>query len=485
MIEKIRLDRLLSNLGLCTRSKALSFINTNKVTVQGQKTTPKSKVSIDEVRIAGKQLENTKLLTIAVHKPDGYVCSTEKTADHKLIYDLLPKEFIKRSPTLSVAGRLDKWVTGLVLMSQDGKLVERIITPKDDSVGKIYEVVCKERFNGREKDEFGSGQLMLRSETEPCKPAKFELLDDELNKARITLYEGRYHQVRRMMAAMGNRAMEIHRTRIGPIELGELPVGQWRHLTSEEIAELEKIKVSKSAITKRSYNRKKALSDKDGGEDEDDEEGDQRLQAELANEPEEDDENDEDYQRKLKELIEDEERIANSRAVAAEQREQQKQQHETEAKVAGSAAEKIDPRDLETNEQMQAEIHAAIMAKNKDVRFNRRGEVMGINEDPDIDVTAEDLENLVKDDPDYKAFLREEPDEDDEFDEDDDDYYERKLAESEMDDGQSDEILPGLDASEKPSNFSRKSKPKSNFANEYKRRQRLQQSKSKPKRKER
>ncbi|EGC31101.1 hypothetical protein DICPUDRAFT_157085 [Dictyostelium purpureum] len=260
--KKLRIDRLLSNLGIVERSSVPRFLNEKRVTISGKKATLSSKASPDEVRIDGKLIENPSALHLALHKPSGYICSTVNDGDHKVVYDLLPKDFQSRKPIPSIAGRLDKWVTGLVIFSQDGKLVERIITPKDDGCGKDYEVVLKNKLGGDEIGVFESGGLMLRGEEAPCKPAKLEILDESKNKVKVTLFEGRYHQVRRMFAANDNKALEIHRTRIGPVELGDLPVGKWRHLTEKEIQDLYNIQVSQSK-KKRDYKEIKKDKEKD------------------------------------------------------------------------------------------------------------------------------------------------------------------------------------------------------------------------------
>ncbi|KAK5581676.1 hypothetical protein RB653_001713 [Dictyostelium firmibasis] len=253
--RKLRVERILSNLGVCERGRVPQFLREKRVTVLGKKVTPSTKVNAKDIKIDGKPIENSGPLHIAVHKPSGYICSTVNDGDHKVIYDILPKEFFKRKPILSIAGRLDKWVTGLVVMSQDGKLVDRIITPKDDGCGKDYEVVLKDKLVGDEAEAFENGTMMLRGETIPCKPAKLQVLDVEKNKVKVTLYEGRYHQIRRMFASTENKAVEIHRTRIGPVELGDLELGKWRYLTETELKELYSIKIDQT-IDKR--DKKKA-----------------------------------------------------------------------------------------------------------------------------------------------------------------------------------------------------------------------------------
>ncbi|EFA76944.1 hypothetical protein PPL_09696 [Heterostelium album PN500] len=478
--------------GLCSRSKALSYIGINRVTVLGQKVSPKTKVNVEDVRIMGKKLENTnpyilyyyyysKRLTIAVHKPNGYICSNAREGDHKIIYDLLPPEFAKRLPTLSVAGRLDKWVTGLVLMSQDGKIVERIITPKDDSFGKIYDVVCKAPFKGNEAEAFESGTMMLRSEEEPCKAAKFEVLDNDRNLARLTLYEGRYHQVRRMMAALDNKAMEIHRIKVGPIDLGDLPAGKWRYLTEEEMEKIKAIQVTKSALTKKKYNKKKLDNSRaDAGEDDidEDDEGMDDIDEDEEDEGDDDDFNEDDfmdelekedlekqrkskskevydaeYNRKLQTLIRDEKIQSGLIGVSAEEEEQS----------PAVVPEGVDPRDLITNEEVQEQLRKAILAKRSNVRFNKRGEVMGMFEREEDEITETDASRLIEEDSEYQEFLKE----DDQDDQDDQffDGFSKKDGEDMEDDD--DNLLSGLNTRDRTmyKNSLPSSKKKSNKKN--------------------
>jgi len=140
---------------------------------------------------------------------------------------------------LGVAGRLDKWATGLVVMSQVGKFVNNLISPKNKfGFKRVYEVQFEKPFNGNEKEIFASGKLYLRGEEKPLLPAKFEVLDDDRSSgryvARITLLEGRYHQLRRMIGAIGNTALNIHRTQVGPLKLENVDVGLWRPITERE-----------------------------------------------------------------------------------------------------------------------------------------------------------------------------------------------------------------------------------------------------------
>ena len=166
-----------------------------------------------------------------LNKPDGYTCSSEDPGS--TIYDLLPERYAHRNPGLNPIGRLDKDTTGLLLMTDDGKLLHKIIHPKSNCL-KIYHAVLDRPLEGHEGELFASGTLVLNSETKPLLPAKLEVLGEK--EALITLHEGRYHQVRRMFAAAGNHVLDLKRVSIGGLRLpDDLEEGDWRELSAEEL----------------------------------------------------------------------------------------------------------------------------------------------------------------------------------------------------------------------------------------------------------
>ena len=140
-----------------------------------------------------------------------------------------------RSPLLSTVGRLDRDTSGLLLMTDDGQLLHRIVSPKSH-LPKVYEATLAQDLRGDEVALFASGTLLLESETTPLAPATLDVLGPR--HARLTLTEGRYHQVRRMFAATGNHVEALHRTRVGGLSLGELPAGQWRVLGDDDLSTL-------------------------------------------------------------------------------------------------------------------------------------------------------------------------------------------------------------------------------------------------------
>jgi 16S rRNA pseudouridine516 synthase len=168
-------------------------------------------------------------MLLMLHKPVGYTCSTKDVG--RLVYDLLPPRFRLRSPVLSSVGRLDRDTSGLLLMTDDGALLHRITSPKSH-LPKVYEATLAAELRGDEAAVFAAGTLMLDGEKEPLAPATLELLSPRL--ARITTIEGRYHQVRRMFAAVGNHVEALRRTHIGGLDLGTLAPGEWRLLEAAD-----------------------------------------------------------------------------------------------------------------------------------------------------------------------------------------------------------------------------------------------------------
>ena len=168
-----------------------------------------------------------------LHKPVGYTCSTRDPG--RIVYDLLPPRFRLRSPLLSTVGRLDRDTSGLLLLTDDGALLHRIVSPRAH-LPKLYEATLAHDLRGDEAALFASGSLQLESENTPLAPAQLDVVDPR--HVRLTLTEGRYHQVRRMFAAVGNHVLALHRSRVGGLELGELPSGAWRVLAADDVARL-------------------------------------------------------------------------------------------------------------------------------------------------------------------------------------------------------------------------------------------------------
>jgi len=230
----MKLVKLVANLGYGSRKQVASMFREGRITdADGEVLYADDKVGHDAIRIDGEPLDPPAGLVLMLHKPVGYTCSTKDPG--RIIYDLLPPRFRLRSPLLSTVGRLDRDTSGLLLLTDDGQLLHRIVSPKSN-LAKVYEATLAQDLRGDEAAVFASGTLMLESENAPLAPAGLEVLDPR--HALLTLTEGRYHQVRRMFAAVGNHVEALHRNRVGGLRLGELAEGAWRILDADDVERL-------------------------------------------------------------------------------------------------------------------------------------------------------------------------------------------------------------------------------------------------------
>lgn len=230
----MKIVKHIANLGYGSRKQVALMFREGRVTdAAGDVLYADDPVEHGNIRVDGAPLDPAPGLTLMLHKPIGYTCSTRDAG--RLIYDLLPPRFRLRSPVLSSVGRLDRDTSGLLLMTDDGALLHRIISPKSN-LPKVYEATLARDLRGDEGELFASGSLMLESETTPLAPAKLDVIAPR--HARLTLTEGRYHQVRRMFAAVGNHVEALHRSRIGGLALEDLPSGQWRILDATDLERL-------------------------------------------------------------------------------------------------------------------------------------------------------------------------------------------------------------------------------------------------------
>jgi 16S rRNA pseudouridine516 synthase len=224
----MRIDALLSRYGYCSRSQARDWLKRgvvrylNGVLVRN----PAEKVAPAQLTVNGNPVEFPDGLFIKLHKPAGYVCSHSEE-EGPGVFDLLPAQWMRRNPQPTVAGRLDKDTTGLVLITDDHQLVHRLISPKSH-VPKTYLVELDRCLDPAVIALFASGTLMLDGEEKPCLPAALTIGNG--TGCEVVLHEGRYHQVKRMFAACGYTVVGLHRRSIGDWELGDLEVGKWEAL---------------------------------------------------------------------------------------------------------------------------------------------------------------------------------------------------------------------------------------------------------------
>lgn len=233
----MRLDRLLANLGYGSRREVADFFSSGRLTRSDGRavTSATERVPQAELRLDGEPLDPPAPLTLVLHKPVGVVCSHDGD-EGALVYGLLPPRFGRRHPALSTVGRLDKETSGLLLLTDDGGLLHRLISPKK-AVWKTYEATLARPLRGDEGALFASGTLMLDHDQKPCLPARLEVVGPRM--ARLSIVEGRYHQVRRMFAAAGNHVESLHRISVGGLTLADLAPGQWRPATAADLAAVE------------------------------------------------------------------------------------------------------------------------------------------------------------------------------------------------------------------------------------------------------
>jgi 16S rRNA pseudouridine516 synthase len=227
----MKLVKLVANLGYGSRKQVAALFREGRVTDPGGAVLyADDKVAHADIRIDGAALDPAPGLVLMLHKPVGYTCSTRDPG--RIVYDLLPPRFRLRNPLLSTVGRLDRDTSGLLLLTDDGALLHRIVSPKAH-LAKVYEATLAQDLRGDEAALFASGTLLLESEQTPRAPARLDVLD--ARHARLTLTEGRYHQVRRMFAAAGNQVEALHRSRIGGLGLDGLDAGAWRALDAADL----------------------------------------------------------------------------------------------------------------------------------------------------------------------------------------------------------------------------------------------------------
>ena len=229
-----RLDKFLCDSGAGTRSQVKLILKAGRVQVDGRPEKDGSRKidpGVNTVTLDGEVLGGKTRVVVMLNKPAGYVTATEDPVEHTVM-ELIPKSMAHLE--LKPVGRLDKATEGLLLFTNDGELLHRLISPKKE-VPKVYYA----RHEGHAQDEdvqaFAQG-LTLRDGTR-CLPAKLVSLGP--GESLITVCEGKYHQVRRMMASRGMTVLYLERRKEGNLELGSLPRGEVRELTEAEIASLE------------------------------------------------------------------------------------------------------------------------------------------------------------------------------------------------------------------------------------------------------
>ena len=229
-----RLDKFLVSCGVGSRSQVKDILKAGRISIDGtvekdaaRKVDPdKQAISLD-----GAPLQGKRRMVVMLHKPEGYVTATEDKKE-RTVMELLPEGY--QHQELKPVGRLDKATEGLLLFTNDGDLLHRLISPKKE-VPKVYYARHEGQATQEDVQAFADG-LTLRDGTK-CLSAILEPMG--AGESRVTVCEGKYHQVRRMMASRGMTVLYLKREQEGGLTLGELPLGKTRELTQQEIADLE------------------------------------------------------------------------------------------------------------------------------------------------------------------------------------------------------------------------------------------------------
>lgn len=231
-----RLDKLLSSMGYGSRKDIARLAKIGAIELDGTEITDATKriqVAQDlpgRMIVDGAPLDPVAGVVIMLNKPLGVTCSHRDSGP--LVYDLLPPRWKLRDPKISTVGRLDKETSGLLLLTDDGDFLHRLTSPRR-KVSKTYRAKLARPLQGDEGAVFASGALLLNGEDRPLEPAVLTVISE--TEALLTITEGRYHQVRRMFAACGNHVDELHRERLGGLDLpDDLATGEWKLLGAEE-----------------------------------------------------------------------------------------------------------------------------------------------------------------------------------------------------------------------------------------------------------
>ena len=230
-----RLDKFLCDSGVGTRSQVKVILKAGRVTVDGKPEKDNSRKidpSTQVICLDGEVLGGKRRIVLLLNKPAGFVTATEDPVE-RTVMELIPAQY--RLMDVKPVGRLDKATEGLLLFTNDGDLLHRLISPKKE-VPKVYYARHEGTASGEDVAAFEAG-LTLRDGT-VCLPAKLEPLGP--GESLVTVCEGKYHQVRRMMASRGMTVLYLERRMEGALELGDLPRGELRELTEKEISALDR-----------------------------------------------------------------------------------------------------------------------------------------------------------------------------------------------------------------------------------------------------
>ncbi len=226
----MRLDKFVTSASDYSRSEVKRLIKNKTISVnQAVVTNPAQHIKdSDEVYYLDQRLETPTPRYFMLHKPQGCVCANQDS-EHQTVLDLIDTP---NKSSLQIAGRLDKDTTGLVLITDDGQWNHRVTSPNKKQF-KIYRVTLENQIEAEAIEQLEQG-VQLNNEKHPTQPAKVSLIDKKI--IELSIQEGKYHQVKRMLAAVGNHVVALHRIQIGEIFLdAQLQQGEYRALNNDEV----------------------------------------------------------------------------------------------------------------------------------------------------------------------------------------------------------------------------------------------------------
>lgn len=230
----MNLEKILQSQGFGSRKHCQQLIKQGAVAVNGTiQTDVKQRFDVTDLSFSvfGQSYQYRERVYIALHKPQGYECSHQAT-HHLSVFELFDSVLLQRG--LQCVGRLDQDTTGLLLLTDDGQLLQALTHPKKH-VPKVYQVQCVEPITPQQIQALIEG-VELRNEQGVFIATDVVQLSE--NSVQMTIHQGVYHQVKRMLAAAGNKVVSLHRAQIGALQLTELPQGQWQYLSTEQVAQL-------------------------------------------------------------------------------------------------------------------------------------------------------------------------------------------------------------------------------------------------------
>ncbi len=238
-MEEIRLQKYLAECGIASRRKCEEYIEQGKVQVNGKVVTElgtKINPKKDKIKFENKEIKKEeKLVYILLNKPIGYVTTVDDQFNRDTVLDL-----VKVKERIVPVGRLDMYTSGALILSNDGDFVYKVTHPKHE-VEKTYTVTLKGIIQENEVKQLRNG---VEIEDYITKPAKVKILktdtEKDVSRLEITIHEGKNRQVRKMCEAIGRKVLALHRSKIGPIGVKDLKIGNWRYLTVNEVKKIER-----------------------------------------------------------------------------------------------------------------------------------------------------------------------------------------------------------------------------------------------------